>query len=139
MPLSESTRRVIDEEVERMIADAYRDAIALTEAYREELAALSTALLANDDLDRERIAALLGTGRPRPAAQLDLGPRPEPALRRQHEPQPSTPVVPLRERRRRRVPRAPATAGAAAAAVGRMALTPARLFARRDRPRPADR
>jgi cell division protease FtsH len=139
MPLSESTRQVIDEEVERMIADAYRDAIALAEAHRDELAALSTALLAHDDLDRDRIAALLGTGRPRAAEPLDLGPRPEPALRRQHEPQPSAPVVPLRERRRRRVPRAPATAGATAAAVGRVALAPARLFARRDRPRPADR
>jgi cell division protease FtsH len=139
MPLSESTRRVIDEEVERMIADAYRDAIAMVEGHREELRALSTALLANDDLDRDRIAALLGTGRPRAAARLDLGPRPEPALRRQHEPQPSAPVVPLRERRRRRVPRAPAAAGAAATAIGRAALAPARFFARRDRTRPAAR
>jgi cell division protease FtsH len=135
MPLSESTRQVIDEEVERMIADAYRDAIALAEAHRPQLEALSTALLANDDLDRERIAALLGTGRPRPTASLDLGPRPEPALRPRPAEQPAAPVTPLRERRRRRAPRAPA----AAAALGRAALAPARLFARRDRPRPADR
>jgi cell division protease FtsH len=114
MPLSESTRQVIDEEVERMIADAYRDAIAMTEEHRAELEALSVALLAHDDLDRERIETLLGTGRPRPRAVLDLGPRPEPALRRQYE-RDDTParVVPLREPRRRRLP-APAAAAAAA-------------------------
>jgi cell division protease FtsH len=140
MPLSESTRQVIDEEVERMIADAYRDAITLTEAHRTELEALATALLANDDLDRERIAALLGTGRPRPTARLDIGPRPEPALRPRPAEQPAATVTPLRGRHRRRAPRAPAAAGAAAVALGRAALAPARLFAaRRDRPRPADR
>jgi cell division protease FtsH len=138
MPLSESTRQVIDEEVERMIADAYRDSLAMVEEHLGELRALSTALLAEDDLDRERVAALLGTGRPRPAPRLELGPRPEPALSRRHERQPPAPVARLRERRRRLLPRAPAAAGAAAASVGRAALAPARLITRRDRPPPAD-
>jgi cell division protease FtsH len=138
MPLSESTRQVIDEEVERMIADAYRDALAMVEEHLDELRALSTALLAEDDLDRERVAALLGTGRPRPATRLELGPRPEPVLSRRHERQPPAPVVRLRERRRRLLPRAPAAAGAAAASIGRAALAPARLITRRDRPPAAD-
>jgi cell division protease FtsH len=137
MPLSEATRQVIDEEVERMIADAYRDALAVVEEHLEELRALSTALLAEDDLDRERVAALLGSGRPRPAARLELGPRPEPALSRRQDRQASAPVVRLRERRWRRAPRAPSAASAAAAAIGRAALAPARLITRRDRPRAA--
>jgi cell division protease FtsH len=136
MPLSESTRQVIDEEVERMIADAYRDALAMVEEHLDELRALSTALLAEDDLDREQVAGLLGTGRPRPATRLELGPRPEPVLSRRNG-QPPAPVVRLRERRRR-LPGAPAAAGAAAVSIGRAALAPARLIARRDRPRPAD-
>jgi cell division protease FtsH len=146
MPLSESTRQVIDEEVERMIADAYRDAIAMVESHRAELVALSVALLASDDLDRARIATLLGTGRPQPAGVLDLGPRPEPALRRQHEPQPlPAPVVPLEERRRRqprrRLPQAPAAAAAALRSVlaRRSSPRPARSLAKRDGPRPAGR
>jgi cell division protease FtsH len=136
MPLSKSTRHVIDEEVERMIADAYRDALAMVEEHLDELRALSTALLAEADLDREQVAGMLGTGRPRPARRLELGPRPEPALSRRQERQPPAPVVRLRERRR--LPRAPAAAGAAAVSIGRAALAPARLIARRDRPRPAD-
>lgn len=113
MPLAESTRQVIDEEVERMIADAYRDAIAMVEQHRPELEALADALLASEDLDRERIAALLGSGRARMAARPDLGPRPEPALRRQNEPaQALAPVERIRPARRRR----PAVAAAASLA-----------------------
>jgi cell division protease FtsH len=126
MPLSDTTRQVVDEEVERMIADAYRDAVAMMQAHRGALWGLSDALLAREDLDREQIAALLGTSRPRPAATLGLGPPPEPAA----------PVVPLRRvRERRRLQRAPA----AAAAMGRAALAHARLLTRRERPHPADR
>jgi cell division protease FtsH len=127
MPLSDTTRQVADEEVERMIAEAYRDAVALTEAHRSELWALSDALLAREDLDREEIAALLGTGPPQPEAMLGLGPAPAPAA----------PVVPLRRgRERRRIQRAPA----AAVSAGRAAFAHARfLLTRRERPRPADR
>jgi cell division protease FtsH len=126
MPLSDTTRQVVDEEVERMIAEAYRDAVALTEAHRPELLGLSSSLLAHDDLGRDQIAALLGTGPPRPVAMLGLGPAPAPAA----------PVVPLRrERERRRLQRAPK----AAAAMGRAAFAHARfLLTRRERPRPAD-
>ena len=37
MPLSDTTRRVADEEVERMIAEAYRDAVAMARQHRTEL------------------------------------------------------------------------------------------------------
>ena len=145
MPLSESTRQVIDEEVERMIAEAYGDAITLAEEHRAELVALAVALLAHDDLDRGRIAELLGTGRPRPRADLDLGPRTEPALRRQHEPARPADVVPLERPRRRLVPSPAAAAAALRGAFGRRArpdLAPAkfRLPRRAPRgPRPAGR
>jgi cell division protease FtsH len=127
MPLSDTTRQVVDEEVERMIAEAYRDALALTEAHRSELWDLSSALLAREDLDRGEIAERLGTGPPRPTATLGLGPPPEPVA----------PVVPLRKaRERRRIRRAPA----AAASVGRAAFAHARfLLTRRERARTADR
>jgi cell division protease FtsH len=126
MPLSDGTRQVVDEEVERMIAEAYCAAVALTESHRAKLLGLSGALLGREDLDRDEIAALLGTGPPRPVATIGLRPAPAPA----------TPVVPLRRRRERRhIPRAPA----AAAAAGRAAFAHARFLLRRERPRPADR
>jgi cell division protease FtsH len=127
MPLSDTTRQVVDEEVERMIAEAYRDALALTRKHRAALWELSSALLAKEDLGREQIAALLGTGPPRPVPTLGLGPAPAPAAS----------VVPLRRRReRRRTQRAPA----AAAAAGRAAFAHARfLLSKRERPRPVDR
>jgi hypothetical protein len=102
-----------------MIAEAYRDAVAMASRHRTELGRLSDALLAREDLDRQEIAALLGSDRPGMDAPLGLGPPPEPVA----------PVVPLRgERERRR--RAPA----AAAAAGRAALAFVRLRARRERP-----
>jgi cell division protease FtsH len=126
MPLSDGTRQVVDEEVERMIAEAYCAAVALTESHRAKLLGLSGALLGREDLDRDEIAALLGTGPPRPVATIGLRPAPAPA----------TPVVPLRRRRERRhIPRAPASA----AAAGRAAFAHARFLLRRERPRPADR
>jgi cell division protease FtsH len=119
MPLSDTTRRVADEEVERMIAEAYRDAVAMARRHRTQLWSLSDALLAHEDLDRQEIAVLLGSDRPGMDAPLGLGPPPEPLA----------PVVPLRRERARRR-RAPA----AAAAAGRAALAFVRLRARRERP-----
>ncbi len=119
MPLSDTTRRVADEEVERMIAEAYRDAVAMARRHRTQLWSLSDALLAHEDLDRQEIAVLLGSDRPGMDAPLGLGPPPEPLA----------PVVALRRERARRR-RAPA----AAAAAGRAALAFVRLRARRERP-----
>ena len=59
---------MIDEEVERMIADAYRDAIAMIEEHRAQLDRLAGALVASEELDRPEIAAALSESRPRRTA-----------------------------------------------------------------------
>jgi cell division protease FtsH len=89
--LAEETRRVIDEEVERMIADAYRDAIAMIEEHRAQLDRLAGALVASEELDRLEIAAALSESRPRRTARPEPGPRPEPALRPMRGPSGSRP------------------------------------------------
>jgi cell division protease FtsH len=113
--LAEATHRVIDEEVERMIAEAYRDAIAMIEEHRAQLDRLAGGLVASEELDRLEIAAALGESRPRRAAPPEAGPRPEPALRPQARSirQPATSVRP----RRRRL--APVLAGIVTLFVGR--------------------
>jgi cell division protease FtsH len=113
--LAETTHRVIDEEVERMIAEAYRDAIAMIEDHRVQLDRLAGALLTSEELDRLEIADALGEPPPRPPVRPEAGPRPEPALRR---PEPTAPhVVTTRRRARRRL--APALAVVRTALVGR--------------------
>jgi cell division protease FtsH len=71
MPLSETTRRTIDEEIGRMVDAAYADAIALLGEHRVELDALAEALLVREQLDRAELTRILGTitggGRTRPA------------------------------------------------------------------------
>jgi cell division protease FtsH len=79
--LAETTHRVIDEEVERMLADAYRDAIAMLEEHRERLDRLVRALGASEELDRLEIAAALGEPRAPRRTRTEPGARPEPALR----------------------------------------------------------
>jgi peptidase M41-like protein len=74
MPLAESTRRLIDEEVAQMVDEAYRDAIRLLSAQRGELDALADLLLEEEQVGRARIVEVLAlpTDRPRiapPAAQ----------------------------------------------------------------------
>jgi ATP-dependent Zn protease len=103
----------------RMIAEAYRDAVAMASRHRTEPWRLSDALLAREDLDRQEITALLGSDRPGLGAPVGLGPPPEPVAA----------VVPLRRERERRR-RAPA----AVAAAGSAALAFVRLRARRERP-----
>jgi cell division protease FtsH len=79
--LAETTHEVIDEEVERMIADAYRDAIAMVERHRALLDRLAGRLIEAEELDRLEIAAALGEARPPVHARRHPGPRREPALR----------------------------------------------------------
>lgn len=71
MPLSGETRRVIDEEINRMVDAAYSDAVALLDDHRAELAALGAALLEREQVDRAEIedilAAVTGGGRRLPA------------------------------------------------------------------------
>jgi hypothetical protein len=71
MPLSDRTRRVIDEEIGRMVHAAYADAVALLGAHRVELDALAGELLERKQLDRAELTSILrsivGGGRRRPA------------------------------------------------------------------------
>jgi cell division protease FtsH len=101
--LAEETHRVIDEEVERMIADAYRDAIAMIEEHRAQLDRLAGALVASEELDRPEIAAALSESRPRRTARPEPVPRPEPALR-PHAGSVRQPATSVRPRRRRLAP-----------------------------------
>jgi cell division protease FtsH len=83
---SDRTREVIDGEVERILADAYAEAVHHLEAHRAKLDALAAALLACEDLSRIEIVAALAAAdggepapRPRPRA---LAPATAPALHR---------------------------------------------------------
>jgi cell division protease FtsH len=80
--ISGETRRVIDEEINRMVDSAYADAVALLTDHRDELAALGTALLEREQIDRgeiEDILAGLTGGARRLPARADALPRgPEP-------------------------------------------------------------
>ena len=60
IPLSAEVRRTIDEEIGRMVDDAYADAVALLADHRDELDALGAALLAHEQLDRVEIEEILG-------------------------------------------------------------------------------
>lgn len=113
--LAEATHKVIDEEVERMIAEAYRDAIAMVEEHREQLDRLARALLASEELDRLEIAAALGEPSPRRPVRRHAEPQPVPVLQRADHPVPH-PVTP-RTRVRRRL--RPALAAARTAFAGR--------------------
>jgi len=71
MQLSGETRRVIDEEMRRMVDAAYVDAVALLTDHREELDAFGALLLEREQVDRadieELLSALTGGGRRLPA------------------------------------------------------------------------
>jgi cell division protease FtsH len=74
-PFSESTRTIVDSEIERMVADAYSDALALLAAHRPELDRLRARLLESRDLERVDILAAIGDrGRARPLLRR---PRPQ--------------------------------------------------------------
>ncbi len=62
--LADDTRRVVDEEVERMVADAYQDALRLLEDERPLLDALAEALLEHGQLERVDILVALGGAPP---------------------------------------------------------------------------
>jgi cell division protease FtsH len=129
MGLAEATRRSIDEEVVRLVDEAYRDALDLLAAHRPQLVALAEALLAREQLERaqiERVTALpsaprqpadhqvLPTDRPPVAEPVPVllpapsAPRPEWAPDEEPEPVPA---------RRGRLRRLPATVTAAAGSV----------------------
>jgi len=59
-PFSESTRTVVDAEIERMVADAYADALALLGEHRDQLERLTGRLLEQHVLERVDILAAIG-------------------------------------------------------------------------------
>jgi cell division protease FtsH len=59
-PFSETTRTVVDSEIERMVAGAYADALALLGEHRDELERLSERLLDQHVLERVDILAAIG-------------------------------------------------------------------------------
>ncbi len=72
-PMSEATRSVMDSETERLVAEAYRDAIALLEEHRAELDRLTDALLTAEDVDRAEILVALGPDLPQRTLQPGFG------------------------------------------------------------------
>jgi cell division protease FtsH len=59
LPVADATRAAIDDEVERVVADAYRDALQLLAANRAQLERLAEALLAQRSLERVDITLVL--------------------------------------------------------------------------------
>jgi cell division protease FtsH len=58
--LSEETLALIDREVERVVADAYRDALALLTRHRDSLERIAQLLLTQGDVERVDIVTALG-------------------------------------------------------------------------------
>jgi cell division protease FtsH len=59
-PFSEQTRAVVDSEIERMVAAAYADALALLAEHRDQLDRLTERLLEQHELERVDILAAIG-------------------------------------------------------------------------------
>jgi cell division protease FtsH len=152
VPVSAETRRVIDDEVRRMVDAAYEDAVALLADHRDELDALAAILLEREQIDRgeieEALAALTGGGRRRPARADALPTAREPVAVAEPDEAPVAVEPPARPARRRLglpVPsrrRVRAGAEAAAAALHSVTLPLRRSDAvrrrlRRKRPRTA--
>ena len=73
---AETTRSVIDAEIERMVADAYTDAVALLRKHRDQLDSLRERLLQSRELERVDILAAIGSAKPRPRLATPTLPRP---------------------------------------------------------------
>jgi cell division protease FtsH len=86
-PFSEQTQTVVESEIERMVAEAYADALALLSEHREQLERLSARLLEQGVLERVDILAAIGNvtelpkraRRPSPSATPTLTPAAEAA------------------------------------------------------------
>jgi cell division protease FtsH len=85
-PFSETTRTVIDSEIERMVAEAYGDALTLLTAHREQLDRLAARLAEQRELERVDILTAIGAVAKLPQRAPRPMPRPVPALRPQSVP-----------------------------------------------------
>jgi cell division protease FtsH len=86
--LADGTRRVVDEEVERLVADAYGDALRLLESDQEKLDALAETLLSLGQMERVDILAALGGSPEQRASHPRPAPRPRRQLRSVRDPEP---------------------------------------------------
>ncbi|TMD14754.1 MAG: ATP-dependent zinc metalloprotease FtsH [Chloroflexi bacterium] len=68
-PLSDETRRLLDEEERRIVEECHSEAIALLRENRSKLDALASALLARDTLDEKEILEVTGIT-PRPSRTM---------------------------------------------------------------------
>ncbi len=64
--LSEQMRAVVDEEVRRLVADAYRDAVALVADHEPQLRRIAQSLLASGNIDRPEIELAMDGASPQP-------------------------------------------------------------------------
>jgi len=64
VPFSERTQAVVDSEIERMVADAYADALGLLSEHRQQLERLTERLLEQHVLERVDILAAIGNVTP---------------------------------------------------------------------------
>jgi cell division protease FtsH len=77
-PFSETTRAIVDSEIERMVADAYADALDVLAGHRDQLDRLRDQLVRTRELERVDILAAIGRveatapGRRRQAARKGL-------------------------------------------------------------------
>jgi cell division protease FtsH len=79
-PFSEQTQAVVESEIERMVADAYSDALSLLSEHREQLVRLSGRLLEQGVLERVDILAAIGNVTELPKRARRPSPGAEPAL-----------------------------------------------------------
>jgi cell division protease FtsH len=79
-PFSEQTQAVIDSEIERMVANAYADALALLSEHREQLERLTARLLEQRVLERVDILAAIGNVAELPKRARRPAPDETPAL-----------------------------------------------------------
>jgi cell division protease FtsH len=79
-PFSESTRAIVEGEIERMVADAYADALSMLSEQRGQLERLSARLLEQRVLERVDILAAIGNVTPLPKREPRPVPQPVPAL-----------------------------------------------------------
>ncbi len=109
IPLSGETRRLIDEEIRRMVNSAYEDAVALLTDHSDELEALGNALLEREQVDRAEIEEILSgitSGGRRLPVRADALPTPrEYAEVVDATPSRIIPASPEPSRRRRRLAR----------------------------------
>jgi cell division protease FtsH len=79
--VADKTVALVDDEVRRLVEDAYQDAVRLLSAHQDELMRLADALLEHEDLDRVEIVACLSGVADTPRAQpRNAARQPQPQL-----------------------------------------------------------